>query len=171
MAFIVQNDTGTAVDANSYQTVAGFRAYAADHGFDATTYLDPAVQVALVNATTYVDRRFRYLGRKLNGRDQTTQWPRINAYDRDREYIDGVPREVKDATSEYAQRALTGSLSPDTTFDVGGVVISKSEKVGPIEESVTYAQGGAAIFPRYPLADAILTGSGLTVSGGNISRG
>lgn len=171
---IVQNDDGLIANANSYLTVAEFVAYHEAGGNTTAAEADQdAIEFALVKATRFVDARFRFVGQKLNGRDQTTQWPRIGAYDRDRDPIDGIPRELKEAVSEYAARIVAGTdLLPDPEQTANGAAIqSKAEKVGPIEESVTYAQGARYELPRYPLADNMLRSAGLVVSGGDLRRG
>jgi hypothetical protein len=161
MSFVVQDSTGTVVGANAYLTVAKFKLYCDSRGFSYAGYSDPVIETKIVQATDFVDRRFTYIGRKLNGRDQVTQWPRVNARDRDGYYINGIPVEVENATAEYTQRALLGALSPDPLWDASGATVqSKSEKVGPIEESVTYVSGASIKFPRYPIADSMLTAIG-----------
>lgn len=174
MTLTVQTDAGTVTAANSYATVAEFKTYHTDRGNSFSAYDDTAIAAALVRAASFLDIRFRYKGRKLNGRTQVTEWPRTNCYDSDRDYVNGVPAEVKGAQIEYALRSLTTPLAPDPEYSATGAAVqSKSEKVGPIEESVTYAQGAASGFsmPLYPLADRLLTTAGLVETSGNIRRG
>lgn len=172
MAFIVQDDNGGVAGANAYITVEEFKAYHADRGQDVSNFDDEAIAAGIVRATDYLDTRFTFLGQRLRGRDQTTEWPRMNVYDRDRRYVNGIPVEVKEATAEYALRALTQELNPDPERDPSGrPVHSKSEQVGPISESVTYAYGGAYTMPAYPAADQKLVRAGLVRSGGTLLRG
>ncbi len=171
MTLAVQDDTGLVANANGYLSVAEFKTYHNDRG-NAYTLDDSAITTAIVRATDFLDRRYRYRGRPLNGRDQLTEWPRVSCWDRYRNSVNGIPREVKEATAEYALRALTLALSPDPDYSaVGGTVVSKREKVGPIEEATTFTQGGTFTMPRYPMADRLLTGAGLTESGGEVRRG
>lgn len=172
MTLTVQDDSGTVADANGYITVLEFQAYHGHRANDVSAYDEDAIAAAIVRASGYLDTRFRFKGRRLNLRDQSTEWPRANCYDSDRAYVLGVPKEVKDATAEYALRALTAALAPDPEYSTNGAQVqSKSEKVGPIEESTTYVQGSSFQLPKYPAADLLLTRAGLTESGGNVRRG
>ncbi len=165
---IVQNDAGTVVNANSYNTVAEYLAYQRDRG-RAVTADGQKISQALIRATDYLDMRFKFKGSKIFARDQTTQWPRDEAYDADGELIVGVPKEVKSALNEYTARALVQELAPDPTVDASGFAVqSKREKVGPLEETVYMTSGPGSqqtIIRAYPAADLLL--KGLTRSGGN----
>lgn len=85
VAIIPQDDTGTVVDANAYDTVAAFKAYHALRGNDVTALSDDQIAVALIRATDYIDVRFTFPGIQLVKEDdtadppvvaQTTAWPR-----------------------------------------------------------------------------------------------
>jgi hypothetical protein len=171
MAFLVQNESGTIAGANAYVTVAEFRAYELDRGNDVRSYGTTDVENAIVKATDYIDSRFRFVGERYKT-TQRTAWPRLDAYDRDDLLRSGIPQEVKDACCDYAYLALTGTdLDPVPTRDATGrVVSSKSSTVGPISDSVTYANGATYSEPQYPIADRKLRASGLTVSGATIRR-
>lgn len=172
MTLIVQDNSGTVVGANAYVTVAEFKAYHTDRGQSYAGHADSDIETAIVRATDYLDQRFVFVGKRRLGRDQTTEWPRTNAWDRDRRYVNDIPPEVKEAAAEYALRALTQVLNPDPDRDpTGRPIHSKSEAVGPISESVTYAYGGAYTMPAYPAADRKLVKAGLVRSGGNVVRG
>lgn len=164
MPFTVQSEPPVA-GANSYATVEAFRSYFADRGVDTTAHDDAAVQAALVKATQFLDVRFEYVGyRYENGQD--LEWPRKLAYDDRGDHVRGVPTAVVQATCEYANRALTSDLVSDPSRDASGQrVVSKSESVGPLSESVTYSQVGFEM-PSYPIADRILIRRGLVKGGG-----
>lgn len=181
MAFTLQNDQGTVAGANAYIDVVYFKGYHDDRGradaYGAAT--DTQIQAAIVQATWYLDGRFQFIGWRQQS-DQSTQWPRYDALDNDYQYVNGVPREVKDATAEYALRALPGivatptsnTLLPDPARSETGAVVQESkQKVGPIEEVVRYSGGGAYSMPPYPYADMILKKRGLVVAGGTFVRG
>lgn len=176
MALVLQNDTGSVPNANAYIDVAFFKAYHDDRGNDYTTVppaTDDDLAKKIIIATDYVDTRFRYIGCRLIGRQQATEWPRQSAYDLDRYAVIGIPMEVKEATAEYALRALMGDgpLNPDPSRDESGAAIqSKSEQVGPIQESVTYVGGATVTMPKYPAADQKLRKSGLVLNGGTLLR-
>lgn len=174
MALIVQDNTGSVAGANAYITVAEFNAYHDDRGGDYSGAAadDEAIEAAIVRATDYLDQRFTFVGKKRRGRDQTTEWPRSDARDRDQHYVNDIPPEVKEACAEYALRALAAELNPDPERNASGVaVLSKSEAVGPISESVTFVGGAVFQMPKYPAADQKLVRAGLVRSGGTLLRG
>lgn len=173
MALNIQDDSGTVSNANSYASVAEFKTYHLDRGnaYSAVLANDPAIEAALIKATDYVDQRFNFIGRKQQGRQQTTEWPRINAWDRSRYYINGIPTEIKEAVFEYALLSAQATLNPTPTLSTTGAAIqSKTETVGPITESVTYVSGATFTMPRYPVADQKLIKTGLVISGGDVLR-
>lgn len=170
MAFTVQDDNGSVSGANSYATVAEASAYFSDRGILSWASVANK-EAALVLATDYLDERFNYIGERLNV-DQATEWPRYNAYDRDDNYVEGIPTEVKEAVFEYALLAASQDLNPTPDRDdTGRKVQSKSEMVGPISESVTFTSGAVFELPKYPKADRKLIARGLVVRGGRILRG
>lgn len=163
MSFLVQNDAGTTAGATSYLEVAAFEAYHTDRGNSLGTATTPQKQAALIRATDYVDQRFRFRGRKLNGSSQTTEWPRYDAEDNDDRDIYGIPKAIKDAVAEYALRALTAVLNPDPTRDDSGrrLVSTSLSVAGAISEAATYADAGKVELPEYPAADLKLSRAGL----------
>lgn len=171
MAVIVQDDTGLIANANSYVSVADFRAY---HDARANKYLDDddTIAPALIKASTYVDGRFRYKGRRSNGREQTQEWPRVSCYDRDRYPVQGIPQEVKDAVCEYALRAMSGDLVTDPTRDeTGNHIASETLTVGPITTKTDYGDAPSFTMPRYPAADMALKRGGFVLTGGDLLLG
>lgn len=167
MAFTVQDDDGLVGGANAYATLAYVREYHADRGRDlsAPGTSDEALQAAVIKATDYLDKRFTFLGERRN-RDQTTEWPRRDAYDRSGYLIEGVPREVKQAVAELAQRALTSALMADPSRDASGrTVASSSRQVGPLKTQVEYAAGGAYAPPEYPEVDRLMVRAGIVRTG------
>jgi len=193
MAFVFTVDDGTGLTgSNSYVSVSDTDDYHAGRGNTAWTdgsITDASKEDALVRATDYVDKRF---GPKYRGwRSSTTQalqWPRIDAED-DAGYLwTGIPTKLKQAVAEYALRALSlHELSPDplspvpaqthlvgTTRDLSstGDVSSKTEKIGPIEETTEYRDLETSVtaaglntksslvsdynIPEYPAADMLL---------------
>ena len=153
MALNIQNDLGTTEDANSYVDGAY---YVADRDItiEYTTAEEIAqVDGALIQATSYIDTANKYCGEKLNGRDQTTAFPRSPLTDNDGYDVEGVPREIKEAQCEYAYiYTEQGTLQPNQ--NVNGSVKRTKEKVDVIEEEVEYTgsgQTGSKI--SYPIAD------------------
>lgn len=175
MAFTVQSDPPVA-NANSYGSVAEFQAYHADRGNTLPTD-ETAIEQALVRATDYLDTRFSFVGCRDTA-EQTTEWPRDHAYDDRGDAVDGVPQAVKNAAFEYALRATVADLLPDPSRDGSGrAIASKSEAVGPLKESVTYAHDGTVLtLPEYPMADRLLYARRLVrrrpsgIGGGTVGR-
>jgi hypothetical protein len=161
MAFNVQNDEGTVTDANAYITIAEYRAYWTDRNVDTSATLDTAVEGLIVEATQYIDERYEYCSCPLEGRDQTTQFPRYDLYDRFCNQVEGVPREVKAACAEYAYKSTSTSLSNTYSASEQGVK-KEHDKVDVLETTREYtgSKGDANVWNVYQIADNILTNSG-----------
>jgi hypothetical protein len=150
VSVIVEDGSGVP-SANSYLSVADWKVYADQQGWDYSTtpagvpYTDDQIGSAIIRGRAWLDAtyRSRWPGSRANGRDQSTAWPRKDAIDGDGEEIvdDEIPGEVKDASAEAAWRELqeAGSLSPD--LERGGAI--KSLKAGSVE--VTYADGASSL--------------------------
>ena len=106
-----------------------------------------------------------------NGLDQQSQslsFPRAGLVDRNGLRIIGVPHDVMQAAAEYSIRAAASPLFADPVVDdTGRIVIEKSEKVGPLEETTKYAEGGSVdqLIKPYPAADRLMK-QYLTSAGG-----
>jgi len=140
MALEVETGTGSAT-AESYLSVADYRAYWTARGVDTASSTDAQVEVALRAATQYLDAV--YTGRWKGERATTAQrldFPRLGVL------LDGVlqnasplPRNLREATAELARRHLTDTtgLLPDTGTKRD--VVQESTTVGEITTSATYA--------------------------------
>lgn len=156
MAFVLEDGTGLS-NSNALIDVAFADTYFGDRGIVAWTGDDATVkQPAIVRATDYICKRFKFLGDKYL-ETQALEFPRV--------YDDAddpqMPVKMQQAVAEYALRALTGELAPDpTTDDTGGRVLEKFEKVGPLEERTRYSEGtaGTSVLKPYPAADMLLRG-------------
>lgn len=174
--FVVQNENGEATGANAYITTAYFRSYHKARGneidsISGTVYSTSDWQKAIVRATDYLDARFSFVGIQRQ-QSQTTEWPRFDAFDRNDNYVNGIPEAVKEACAEYALISLTSTINPSPTRDDRGqIVVSKMEKVDVLEESTEYAPGDSYLLPKYPVADLKLTRAGLVVQGLQVRRG
>lgn len=153
MAFIVENGTGLQ-DATAYIDVAFCRELNTVEGNDLSTHNDAAVELLIQRATRFMDTFWRFEGYRSNTL-QSLEFPRVNLYYRDGRIALGVPIEVKEACALYAARAATAPLAPDPVYDDSGArVVSKRQKVGPIEEELAFAADGALTGKRrYPAAD------------------
>lgn len=159
MAFTVEDGTGLE-DANAYVEVAFVDSYFADRGIAAWTGSSTVKQQAIVRATDYIDTRYagQFKGLRVDA-DQALQFGRTGIYDEFGDELDPMPKQLLKATAEYALRALSSTLMPDpTTDDSGQSIKRKTEKVGPIEETVEYhGTGVVSTLKPYPAADRLLT--------------
>jgi hypothetical protein len=134
MALTVEDNTGLAA-ADSYVSVAEFRAYATNRGIEAVGDLsDDEAEQKLRQGFDYVNSQWRYTSvPKTN--DQAGEFPRVDLSDGMGRVFNTVPNRVKQAQCAAAIEAISGPLF--VTAERGGKV--KSESVGPI--SVTYEDG------------------------------
>lgn len=171
MAFVAEDGTGLS-NANSYVSVAVADTYAADRGQTAWAALATgAKQTALIQATDYINKNFRFKGYRVKASTQALMWPRSAVYDRDGVLLPAMPVPLQQATVEYALRASVASLQPDPTVSLVGIVTDHEEEVtGAVRERTKYAEGyrPTAMAP-YPAADALLMD--LIVSGHGTERG
>lgn len=172
MVFNLQDDSGQVVGANAYISVQYFTDYHNDRGMDVSDYEVDQIKSSIVKSTDYADRRWGLLfpGSKLNGRSQSTQWPRSNAQDRDGYRVAGIPLEMKDAIAEYTLRDLNGTLVSDPVTDKTGRQVSgKETKVGPITTKVSYIGMTQNGYKPFPIADDLVRK--LIQPGGMVARG
>lgn len=106
------------------------------------------------------------------GIDQSAQplsFPRSGLTTSKGEKVIGIPLRLKQATAEYAVRSLAAALAPDPSVDDSLVAVqAKTDKVGPIEESRTFAEGAVPqLFKSYPAADQLLA-EYVTATGGTL---
>lgn len=177
MAFTIQDTEGTVDAANAYIDVAALRAYALDRGVDLTATLDPALQVAIVKATDFLDTAFQFVGRQRRV-EQGTAWPRR---DISTVYHAGLPAALLRACSQLALKAAQGTaLSTDPTIDPSGYAVSElTTKVGPIEKSTKFAvpaggvpgTSGSALSKRFPDVELGLRQAGLLSGTGGSGSG
>jgi hypothetical protein len=129
VALIVEDGTGK-VDAESYESVANYRAYHAKFGNDVTAELDADIEIRLRKATDYMVTTFRGYWKKMRTvYNQALDWPRY-LVERDANNFIGsneVPVEVKAACCVLAYVVKTTPLVP-TSIGRG----KKSVKIGPL---------------------------------------
>lgn len=154
MALVVENGSGLP-NAESYISVADTLAYATLMGLTWAPGTTALAEGALRRATVWLEARYRnrYIGYKVNRRNQALEWPRHDAYDRNDDYIPftTIPVEVIKANAEAAIRELAdpGSLSPDITTGE----IEKRIKVEGIE--IEYANVSGTISEQRPISTVI----------------
>lgn len=159
MAFVVETGTGLP-NATSYATVDDFKAYHEDTCEALPTgTTNKKIQGALIEATRYLDRRYRakFIGiRRLV--TQSLEFPRINAFYLDGRIVQNVPPEIQDATHELAFRALTIVLAPDPVYDESNrTVVERDERVGPIREKKKFSDDGVILeWHKYPEVEGLI---------------
>jgi len=167
MAFVVQTNPPT-TGANGYISTSFFKTYHKDRG-NSFSAGSSDIQKAIVRASDYLDTRFQFVGDRSQS-SQSTEWPRIDAFDVEERLVNGIPEEVQEATAEYALISLTSTLSPSPTYDERGQGVTLvKEVVGPIEQEVRY-NSSAFTLPKYPPADLKLIRRGLVIRGGVMRR-
>lgn len=155
MAFLVQNDSGTIENANSYVDVSYADSYfALTSNATWAALSSSSKQILLIKATAYADDRFRlnYLSIMLN-KDQSTELPRYPYANYQGYMVEGIPDLFKQAICEYALYVNSNSFYLDPVYTNEGTVISKSSTVGPISTSVTYESGGQGTLKQIPTGD------------------
>lgn len=159
MAFVVETGQGL-TNSNAYISPDFYRDYHTLRGRDISSQTDEQIQAKIILATDYVDivREEFFRGiRQVQG--QSLAWPRIDAVYDDGYSIHGVPREVQEATAEYAFIVTpTESLAPNITYnETGQLATEVFEKVDVIETLTRYQDNGSIHSIRqYPIADNLL---------------
>lgn len=155
MALVVEDGSGLPA-AESYLSVADFKAYCDARGVSYSAYTDAQIEQALRRGTAYLDATYLacFGGLRMQGRAQALEWPRSGATDVYGYPVasDDVPGEIEKATAEAAIRELAsaGTLSADLDPRQ-----TTHEKVGPLE--VTYTLTGRQT-TTYPAIENALAG-------------
>lgn len=92
--------------------------------------------------------------------EQPLEWPRVNVVSRAGRFVNGIPEQLKEATAEYAERAIAATLLPDPTVDATGrAVVESEQQVGPIRTRTRYEEGAtlSQLLRPYPAADRLLS--------------
>ena len=123
-------------------------------------------EISLVTSVTGASVSGATLSGGLDQGPQSAPFPRRYLYDLAGNLVVGVPLKAKQATAEYAVRAMASALDPDPTVDDrGGVVQRKHERMGPFEEETEYVPGVIRITRPYPAADRLLSEYVQTLAG------
>lgn len=176
---VVEDGTGLAT-ANSYDSLANVEEYHRLAGNeDAWAELTENDKVlCLLNATTYMDRRWSYVGSLYNEGDdvsprQALSWPRIGVYDREgvlRDDDDPMPQEILDIFAEYClEYGRTGIFAevltnPEEADTNGRTISAQRNRVGPLEEEIEYDTGkGKNYIPTFTKSDQMMLQSGFVL--------
>jgi hypothetical protein len=152
MSLIVEDGTGLAT-AESYVSVADCTTYCTSHGLTAWTGTDAVKEVALRNATQYIDTNYSFKYEKTYV-DQALEFPRYYW-----EWDEPVMSRLRAACCELAVKALSGSLYADVQAQQTIKV-----KVGPIEKTTTPSASGQT---AYKQVNALL--KELVIGGGSVA--
>lgn len=151
VTIVVEDGSGVA-NANSYQTVAAARAYAAQRGITLDVS-DDVVGAQLINATDYLESlECEYQGRKTDC-EQSLAWPRTGVVLCCEDFAtDAIPKQLVAAQATLVIAQHSGvNLFPN----IGPADYVVREKVGPIETE--YADPTkAGITTRITGVDALL---------------
>lgn len=153
MSLIVEDGTGLAT-AESYVSVADCTTYCTAHGLTAWTGTDAVKEVALRNATQYIDTNYSFKYEKTYV-DQALEFPRYYW-----EWDEPVMSRLRAACCELAVKAIAGPLFVDADPSVTIKV-----KVGPIEKTTRPAEQSGQV--RYKQVDALL--KELVLGGGSVA--
>lgn len=127
MTLVVQNDSGTVTNANSYCDIAFADAYHTARGNSTwVAKSDEAKSIDLVKAAQYMDTTYEYLGVRVLS-SQSTIFPRRCIYDELGTEITGIPTDIKNAQCEYALSSSNGDLDTDIT-SVDAFPVKRSTK-------------------------------------------
>lgn len=115
--------------------------------------------IALATTITGATASGATLAGGIDTTSQPLSFPRAHLFTPKGEPVVGIPLPLKQATAEYAVRAIAATLTPDPDVDSSLIPVQrKRDKVGPIEEEREYVAGAVArVFKPYPAADALLT--------------
>lgn len=136
MTVIVEDGTGLP-SAEVYVALADFKAWAAKRLYDITPYSDPTIEAKMLDATLWIDTKYRYGGSKLKA-TQALEFPRQGLVDWSGNAVTGVPNNVKAASNDLTWKSFTTPLYTDAARD--GAI--QQEVVGPL--SVTYFDGASS---------------------------
>jgi len=159
MAFLVQSDLGDVENATAYITEAELRDYWADRGAPLLAWSSSDCEAAIIQATQYIDLRFLYVGTKMAGTTQATEFPRA--------YSEGIPVNLKKACCEYAYWSQILPLQTVASASEGNIKSERKRIEGAMEKEIVYnGTKSFSQFNQYPVADGLLRSLGVSLSGG-----
>lgn len=147
MTIIVEDATGLA-NAESYLSVADYKAYWSDRGVTVSE-TDADIEANLRLATEYIDLRWgdSVPGFKIS-EDQALCFPT------DYFVVDPValPVALERATAEYARWSISSGLFIDNDGSSGPGITFLKEKVGPVETETEWSgSGNGSVGRKYPI--------------------
>ncbi len=155
MTITVETGSGSNSSANSYASVAGLQAYAANRGYTLPG-TDAACEILLIKAMDYIEaQRNRFQGFKVS-QTQPLQWPRAYVTIDDWPIsISTIPDALIRAQCELAVAAYTAELQPTITSTEMGAVKRKRVE-GAVEVEYFDAKSWQRTLPQFTAAEALL---------------
>lgn len=158
--FIPQDNTGTVPDANAYVDVPYYKQYFLNRN-KPTAKTDDEIQGAIVEATAFIDSYYCFIGGKLAGDIQTTEFPRYMPTSEAPPATVEIPTMIKNATCEYSAYVLDGgSLAIPIGGELSGIA-EMENKVGEISERIEYiGSSSESVVAIVPIAGMYMGKSG-----------
>lgn len=166
MAFEVQDPDAPTETATAYLSVADWKLYADDRGYDYSAKTDPEIQQALIRAADYTDVRWTFEGFKWDF-EQSLEVPRSDVFDPQGYALDGFPRLFLNAVSEYTKIDLLDALTlmPNRDNAVTQNRTMLRTKADVVEKEQRFSANNTAYkWPRWALPDRMIRQSGLVGS-------
>jgi len=163
MAFTVEDGTGVK-SANSYASLAFFKAYFDDRKEDATSIDDPDIENLLVAATDYIDTRW---GRRFKGR---REWRTLIS----RSILTLTAQPTAGETVTFGSMVYTYQVTPvaDTDVEIGiDVVDSLRKLVGVIGTEDTTDYAGTRLVDEDAASVALYAGTNGVVTTETLAAG
>jgi hypothetical protein len=146
MSLILQDNTGTVLDANAYIDDVYLGSYLTDRALNNAAWTTDKKKAACIEASSYVDNKYAYTGQYTGGRfisspkanGQSTEMPRVET----QAYVNGsyilvgdITTRFKEAVAEYAIASLLGVLYEDNSSKS---LIYERKKLDVLEKEVRY---------------------------------
>lgn len=154
----VEDGTGTVVSANTYLSLASFKAFCIQKNLQIGTYSDSDIARALIEGSSYADLKWEM---RLKGSilldTQPLAFPRYQLYDINSVLVEGLPTRWVTAVSWYSYYSLLGILYPQTQLTAKEVK-RKKVTVGPITTETEY-QGvsSSTALLSFPIPDKLVS--------------
>lgn len=161
MAITVE-DGSTVTDANSYVSLADFRAYASVRGVSLPVD-DAEAEAILIKAMDYLESfADRFIGERVN-RDQALSWPRSDVTIEGFSWsVTEIPRQVRNAQLALGIEINDGN-DPFNPPDALPVVREKVDAIEVQYANPTRVQKVSATSPSQTIINTLLEHSGLTL--------
>lgn len=157
-----------------YGTVEAFKDYHMDRGSDVEGISDNKIQMGLLRMSEWLDATYRHAfpGDKFGQREQIRDWPRLDAYDVNDDYItsDFVPVEIEHATYVATLKWLNDPSVVDRDYTPSQYTKARVE--GAVSVEYAFHNDASDVATRFATVDKILSAFvGSLEQGANILSG